>query len=72
MKFCPRCKQGEHISRYFLPTLRREVFVCYECEALYETLADIEQVRFEDCHTYLQRHGGSEDYTTMVRRDDEL
>ena len=67
---CPRCEQGPHISRYFLPTLQREVFVCYECEALYETRADIQQVRFEDCQTYLQKHGAVQDYTTMRRCDD--
>ena len=72
MTICPRCKQGPHISRYFLPTLQREVFVCYECEALYETPEAIAQMRFEDCQTYLQRHGAVQDYTTMKRCDDAL
>lgn len=72
MIICPRCKQGPHISRYFLPTLQREVFVCYECEALYETQADIGQVRFEDYQTYLERHGAVQDYPTMRRCDDAV
>ena len=51
MKFptlCPRCQQGPVLHRVLVAGLAKPIFVCYECEAVYEKEEDIAAMQFRD------------------------
>jgi transposase-like protein len=51
---CPRCRQGPDVHRVWIPELSRTLFVCHECDAVYESEGDIAERRFSDLSSYLQ------------------
>jgi transcription elongation factor Elf1 len=56
---CPRCDGNGLVYKTFITPLSVTVYLCDECDALWEANAPIRLNNFQDYSTYLEKHGSS-------------
>jgi len=54
-KWCPRCDQGWVCSALIIP-LKKNIYICDECDAIWFEENKIENTNFEDFTTYMETH----------------
>ena len=73
MKFptqCPRCEQGLLLHRVRVVGVVQPVFVCYECDATYDSESDIAARHFKDLRQWAAERGLDSTSTSLVKMDD--
>ncbi len=56
-QLCPRCEQGPDLHRVRVPELARILFICFECDAVFDSEQDILRRRLFNLSSYLEPHG---------------
>ena len=64
MIICPRCEQS-YISKVRIVPLNKIVYLCEECDALWESTTPISKTSYIDFSVYMKEYGFKGDWSLL-------